>query len=262
MTLKRRLREHIRFAFEVKEFVTQPLMAWAPEGCEGQSQKALRAPRLLANHNFHHQLHQDGVFCLDLHRTDGAVLEELCQDIGYTPQLFEATDLKGRNTVRIFVFSCFVIAIWIFEGNAPFVCLIFGVYFPTLLICVPFATLKKQLFVITSCYEYQFETTEVHGQSHNSEICFQNCKCPQLSFHRFPSSANPAKFPTESDRAQTETILSNIWFCRLHLSHLKSPVSNIWPTPHKIYIQRWKVFLKLLTSRSPNNPPWLSMSTP
>ena len=74
--------------------------AWAPEGREGQSQKALRAPRLLANHNFHHQLHQDGDFCLDLHRTDGAVLEELCQEIGYTPQLFEATDLKGRNIWR------------------------------------------------------------------------------------------------------------------------------------------------------------------
>ena len=72
-----------------------------PEGREGQSQKA---PRLLANHNFHHELHQDGDFCLDLHRTDGAVLEELCQEIGYTPQLFEATDLKGRNYVNFFCF--------------------------------------------------------------------------------------------------------------------------------------------------------------
>ena len=71
--------------------------AWEPEGREGQSQEALglRAPR---------RPKKDGNFGLDLHRTDGAVLEELCQEIGYTPQLFEATDLKGRNYVRIFCF--------------------------------------------------------------------------------------------------------------------------------------------------------------
>jgi len=40
-------------------------------------------------------LHKRAFACRS-HRTDGAVLEELCQEIGYTPQLFEATDLKGR----------------------------------------------------------------------------------------------------------------------------------------------------------------------
>ena len=44
----------------------------------------------IINHNFHHHLF------LDLHRTYGAVLEELCHEIGYTPQLFEATDEKGQ----------------------------------------------------------------------------------------------------------------------------------------------------------------------
>ena len=45
------------------------------------------------NHNFYRQLHQ---YWLDLHRTDRTVLEELCRQIGYTPQLFEATDKKGQ----------------------------------------------------------------------------------------------------------------------------------------------------------------------
>jgi len=40
-------------------------------------------------------LHKRAFACRS-HRTDSALLQQLCHDIGYTPQLFEATDNKGR----------------------------------------------------------------------------------------------------------------------------------------------------------------------
>jgi len=40
-------------------------------------------------------LHKRAFACRS-HRTDSALLQQLCHEIGYTPQLFEATDKKGR----------------------------------------------------------------------------------------------------------------------------------------------------------------------
>ena len=104
-----------------------------------------------------------------VHRTDGRVLEEFCLQIGYTAQLFEATDKKGQFK---------------FGGN---IVTNYGLIF------VPFATLKKQLWPTKSCHAKQ--TTEGQGHSHSGEIF-----CKSVLPPRFPVGEQiTAKFHRVSD---------------------------------------------------------------